>query len=224
MNRTILLSAALAGLTAMSAAHGSPQAREKAARPPSPAKAAGGHAPSGCAAWRSDPRLAHALGPEVRIQGYAMRLPGGYREALPPRGAPGLPQPILNTHVYTRAGLGDGNAPILTVAITPADSANALSLDDAMAAKISPLKHSLRNCVQSPVEHGTIGGLRFARAYFQGTRPGPSGPIAARGVIYVAIDSREIIEMQADASGPDAQAALSLAEAALLTFRKGAME
>lgn len=219
MKPLIALCGAAAGLVAICAAHGA-SLPKSAASQPDKTKAAGSQAQRDTKTWRADPRLAKALAPPLAVNGYAIRLPIGFREAVQPRGFPGGPPPPPGeTHLFTHTAIGSESAPTITVAITPATSA--LSPDTALSADIAQIKRGLKEFTAAPIQHGALDGLPCARAAFQGLRPGPAGPIAVLGVAYAAVDGHKKIALQAEASGANCQSSLAVAEAAILTFRKG---
>ncbi len=63
-----------------------------------------------------------------------------------------------------------------------------------------------------------VSGLTFARARWSGTEP--NSGTRMHGLMYVAVDGRNIIQLSSQDVEPHHDAALRLAEAAVLTFQR----
>jgi hypothetical protein len=163
--------------------------------------------------WRPTADLLPRLAEPQRVGPYQLHPPIGYR-----------PQDRVNVWGdRTRAWLGtprsDGTQPrvVLTLA-SPRIEAAAPSLEEILGQILARIRQPLRNWTESPPESGTLDGIAFVRAYWQGTEATTGRGM--RGFYYFARDGQTPIYISSEDVAPHSREALALAEAAVLTFTR----
>jgi len=167
--------------------------------------------------WGADPTQASHLGPEIRLNGYAINPPAGY--ALTQGQIKAL-DGLASVYVWNGPGRADGTAPQLMITIGMGGGPNSPQMTSAQVVGMSlaSMVASHSRAKQSPVESGPLAGIGFSRGYWKGI--GPRTGKEFHGVIYAATAPPQIIEAVGKDTTPYNSATLPLMEAAILTLRK----
>ena len=134
--------------------------------------------------WRPNQTLASTLGPEVSVEGYGLRLPGGYERGY--ADLLGNLQPFgLDMYLW----YNDRHAPNASgLAFNVVRRFNLHTPAETARYALEAQKKDMDDFTCSPVEEGQIDGLPFARLYWQGTEKGSSGLHVTSGFIYATND------------------------------------
>ncbi len=161
--------------------------------------------------WRPSPDLLPRLAEADQVGAYQLRPPIGYapQESEGPSGS--------RSRAWVGAKRTDGTRPyvMVTIAVPPAEAA-APTLEELLGRMLTPIRQRRRAWTESRPETGTLGGIAFARAYWQGTDV--KTRLRMHGFNYVALDGPTIINISSQDVAPHIREALALAEAAVLTF------
>lgn len=180
-----------------------------------PALSCGKPAPWG-PAWTADPAALAALGDEVEVDAYRLRLPPGLRSMPPPASTP----PGAQVSSWQGAPRADGTTPSLSVMIwTPApEEAKESALEAALTAMVDGVKRRRTEFSRTSPERGTIDGRPFMRARWTGKEPARGIPMG--GVAYLGLDGPRLLYFNTQDAEPHLEAALRLGEAGILSLRK----
>jgi hypothetical protein len=163
--------------------------------------------------WKADPQLLKQLGPEIKIEGYAVRPPRGYEaisQQIGVRKATAWKGPVRE----------DGTAPgFYVVYLTmPLGEKKMPTLEEALAVYLADRKSSLFNWKATKTERGKVNGLNFIRMRWSGTNE--TRDFAMHGFAYVYVDSKAFYVLGGQDIEPYSDKTLKLSEAAALSFRK----
>jgi hypothetical protein len=165
-------------------------------------------------AWQPGGDLTEQLDEPIQVDRYLVRPPKGYAES-PLGDAP----PGAESVTWMGAERPDGAAPGFQVLVSSPPKGSPLpGLDEFLTLILRRIRFQRLEWSQSTPERGTVNGLTFLRTRWRGTHPRNGWKV--HGVIYVAIDGRRCIELQAWDIEPLQEQALEIGEAAAQTFRK----
>jgi len=176
--------------------------------------APGGQGRAAASAWHPKPALKKQLAAPALVEGYQIQPPRGYR--LVTQAGPGGSV----AHVWVGPPHANKVRPYLMVVLLtpPPAEAHKYSLNQILAKMLGGIRRQRGTWSQTLIEHGTVNGLKFARAYWSGT-DAPTG-LKMHGFGYVAQDGPQFAYLSSQDVEPYDKTALPLAEAAALTFRK----
>lgn len=171
------------------------------------------------AKWAPDPATAKQLGPAVAVEQYSLRVPKGYEAQQTPPNVPAG----MRLWGWAPAPRDDGTRPSLTLNLLTLPDAqkqriNSLSLEQLADRLVGGVKRQRVNWKQEKTEAGVINGINFARIRWEGTDPARN--LNTRGLMYVARDGENIIQIAVQDLASEAAKSLPLAEASALTFKK----
>jgi hypothetical protein len=107
----------------------------------------------------------------------------------------------------------------MVAAVTmPAEEGEPPTHEAALEKLLAGIERQRQDWKQSPTQKGTIAGQVFARAYWAGTSA--EHGVKMRGLNYVMVEGRTILQVSSQDVEPHHTEALKLAEASVLTFRK----
>jgi peroxiredoxin len=151
------------------------------------------------------------LATEVAAGPYRLRLPAGYvtEKTDPKKG-----EQLFAWKGPVRPG--DGTAPRLAVMLRPADPA--MKLEEAVEKELAELSFPRQGWSCSIAERGEVKGLVFARVGWSGRDPTTRQQV--QGFLYLGLDGKTLIRITARDVQPHALPALTVAEAAALTFHR----
>ena len=160
----------------------------------------------------------------TQIGEYTIRLPKGYSEVAPPPEIISQRQHGYNNHLYSGDRRIDGTAASLglSIATPPPGIMGKLSLDEALEGTLRQKKRQWRNFTEGPKQLSQINGLTFKWVRFGGLVSGNIGTRRAIGLDYVAIDGRNIINIQAEDVEVFNKQSIPLFEMAVSTFHRRA--
>jgi hypothetical protein len=164
--------------------------------------------------WKPDSALLDKLAEETELEGYLVRPPKGYAKTTPPGGPPGA-----KFTAWSGVARPDGTSPMFMIMVgSPPPKERLPSLNGFLTLMIDPVKQRHQNWSQTASERGTLNGLTFLRTRWSGTEPGKGWKM--HGIMYVAIDGRNFIQLASQDLEPHHEQALKLGETAVQTFRK----
>ncbi len=165
-------------------------------------------------AWQPDSALMDKLGEPVDLGGYLVQPPKGYPKTMPQGGPPGL-----NVFAWGGTSRPDGTAPMFMISIgKPPAGERIPPLDKYLSISLEGIKKRRQDWSETPGEGGSINGLTFLRARWNGTEPAKGWKM--HGIMYVAINEGTVIQISTQDTEPHDQEALKIGEAAALTFIK----
>jgi hypothetical protein len=163
-------------------------------------------------AWTPDMARLAQLAPEVKMPGFRIRPPKGYRLQQQSHGA---------GHAFSWVGAtrGDGTRPYLMVLVMtpPPGATKQYAPVEALNAFLASIQQRRDDWQRSDPEQGTVNGREFVRARWSGVETTTQQRM--RGFSYVTVDNGAIIQVSSQDVEPHDQAGLKLAETAALTFR-----
>lgn len=163
--------------------------------------------------WTPDPAQLGKLAPLTKVAGFQVRPPRGY--------APSAINPGGGTITAWRgAGRADGTRPIVMFqkVLIPAKEQNKYTLVQAFTLFMRSGSKGDSTYTQTPTQTGTLAGVPFVRASWSKTDPETGRP--ERGFNYMGRrGGGEFFLLGSQDKSPEADAALALAEASVLTFR-----
>jgi hypothetical protein len=170
------------------------------------------------AEWAPSPAALKQLGVAESADRYSLRVPKGY-EFQQAKNAPDG----VSAWAWTGGARRDGTKPsitmmLITVPPTQREQTRKLSLEQLADKLLAGVKRQRTNWKQEKTETGVINGMKFARIFWEGTEPTRNWQM--RGFIYVARDGNSIIQMASQDISTESPKSLTLAEAAVLTFKK----
>jgi hypothetical protein len=163
--------------------------------------------------WKADPQLLKQLGPEIKIEGYAVRPPRGYESITQNVG-------IRKATAWKGPVREDGTAPgFYVVYLTmPPGEKKMPTLEEALNVYLADRKSNLFNWKTTKTERGKVNGLDFVRMTWSGTNE--TRDFAMHGFAYVYVDSKSFYVLGGQDIEPYNDKTLKLSETAALTFRK----
>ena len=166
--------------------------------------------------WQADQSILDKLEPSENIDSYRIRVPKGYM----PVNMPSAPQPGLTTRFWRLLRRSDNSSAVLMVVLKKGEytDSGANLLDRAFNAEILGVQKRLTDFQQGPIESGSISGLIFKKADFQGTPKGETKK--AHGFCYVCLDGDTTIVIAGQDQEPHHQESLNVINAAILSFCK----
>ncbi len=168
------------------------------------------------AVFAPSPELALQFGQPVELDGYSMSPPANYRRVIPKVNS----EPVPGQRDYTFIGTQreDGSSPVTLVSIVTPNLAEPLpGVEVVLGKMVNKFSQRRTNWKQSEPTYGMLGGIKFGRVEWTGTRTENGRDMM--GVIYVAVDQESIIQLHSQDYVENGDA-LRLGEAALLTFKK----
>lgn len=154
------------------------------------------------------------LGEEVELEGYRIRPPRAYIASGPPPGPP-----RVRGIAWTGTRRADNSAPSLLFMLATIPEGERLPpLESGIQEFLGGIQKRRTDWKQSVPERIEIGGMPFMRAAWEGKETG-SGRLM-RGVLYLAIDGRTVIQLSSQDFEPHFPATLAIADVAIETFRK----
>jgi hypothetical protein len=169
----------------------------------------------GADGWQPAAALLDELAPAADVADYQVRPPKGFAKSAdpdkPPKGIKAMP-------FWFGAARADEPAPQLMVLVSAVPAEMAPPLEEALSGQLALPKQQLERWSQTEPERGKVNGLDFLRARWSGTDPKTKAKTS--GFTYVAQDGENSVTLSGQATGPDQENALKLAEAAVLTFKK----
>lgn len=166
--------------------------------------------------WEPDAKLLESLAPAANAGAFQVRPPVGYN-ALPANA--NLP-PGVKAFVWAGPKRADQTAPqlMLLVMTPPAEEVKELSLEQFAIRMLDGVKRNRDGWAITPFERGQVNGITFTRTMWSGTDK--TSKKMMRGVLYIAKDGAQYLQASSQDVEPHAEAALKLAEAAILTLKK----
>ncbi len=164
--------------------------------------------------WIPDKLLAKRLGTVVKIEKYTLQPPKDYHflHKNGPEGAKMFAWVSDERKDGTKATL------LLNLVAPPVGEATKYALDQLADKLLGGVKRRRTNWHQEKTEIGLVNGLTFARINWTGTEP--IHDLKMKGFNYVAIDGDTIIQLSSQDILSEANQALPIAEAAILTLKK----
>lgn len=150
---------------------------------------------------------------------YTLRPPKGYIfQQLPP--IPSQIQLNISGGAWVGSVRSDGTRAQLMINIikTPSNQLSKYSPDDRLSKRVNANAMYYQNWKRTETERGKIGDISFVRAYWHGIHKKTNHRM--HGFCYVANTGREMIYLSSQDVEPHHKNSLSLAEAAVLTFKK----
>lgn len=164
--------------------------------------------------WRPSQELLARLADPDPVGPYQLRPPIGYppQEREGPSGS--------RSRAWVGSPRSDRTRPyvMVTLAVPPPGEATASTLEELLGRMLTSVRQRRQNWTESRPESGTLGGIPFVRAYWQGTDAATRQRM--HGFNYVALDGGTIINISSQDVAPHIREALALAEAAVLTFTR----
>jgi hypothetical protein len=166
------------------------------------------------AGWQPDATLLDELAPAEDVAGYQIRPPKGFAKSGPDKPIAG----VKAIPFWFGTARADEPAPQLKVQVSTVPAEMAPPLEEALSGQLSLPKQQLERWSQLEPERGKVNGLDFLRVRWSGTDPRTKAKTS--GFTYVAQDGENSVTLSGQATGPEQENALKLAEAAVLTFKK----
>jgi hypothetical protein len=164
--------------------------------------------------WLPDKELVKSLAPTVKIAGYILQPPKGYKMRMgsPPQGVAAM--------AWAGEKRDDGTRPTLIFSLIDMDARDLqqYTIEDLADKLLGGVKRRRTEWQQGKTERGIVNGMTFARISWTGTESEQKHKM--RGFIYVALDGDSIIQLTSQDVLPVANQSVPLAEAAVLTFKK----
>ena len=169
-------------------------------------------APQAGASWKSNSALLKELQPSAPIAGFVIEHPKGYKLQK------GTFNGIYGLR-WTSPVRTDGTQGLLiaTWLNLPKKEIDRYSLTQYLGQAMNIAHSHMATWSHTAPEMGTINGHAFLRAYWSGKSRG--NQVNMRGFLYVTKTGNKIIEIGSQDYVPDEEKYLSLAEAAILTFK-----
>jgi len=164
--------------------------------------------------WTPDRSVHDRLAAPVRFGAYQIQPPKDYV-------AQSQPGPEGSTATaWVGAQRTDGTRPYVTVMLLapPPGEAGAYTPDQVLIKLTDAIARRRTNWKQTPTESGTVNGHVFVRTRWEGTDPATNRRM--HGFNYVARSGTTFVQISSQDVEPYDRAALPLAEASALTFRK----
>lgn len=119
---------------------------------------------------------------------------------------------------FSGAQREDGSSPaVLVTILTPNLGEPLPEVEVVLTKAVKSYSQRRANWVQSEPNYGMLGGIKFGKVEWTGTRTDTGRDL--KGVIYVGVDQESIIQLLVQ-DYPQYIDALRLGEAALLSFKK----
>ncbi len=168
---------------------------------------------STAAIWTPDQTIINNLSDEVLVEGFAVRPPQDYSliEILGPEGAK-----FFNWKGVIRKDKTYPHLTMSVVMVSP-DENHDYSALESLRVLLSGIEQNRGEWDVSTEEEGQINGVDFVRAYWTGTEK--TSGTQMKGFMYVMVDGKKIVSLASQDSAAN-EAALKIAEAAALTFRR----
>lgn len=164
--------------------------------------------------WNAAEPLLSQLEADHAIDKFTIRTPKGYS----PQTRPG-PHGSIAT-AWAGPPRADGTRPqvmVLTVRL-PLEELQKYNLAQALDELVSSLRARRRNWTQTATEKGLINDLVFVRTRWKAEDL--SSGLKMHGFVYVAFIDDMLVQLSSQDVEPHHEAALKLAEASILTFKK----
>jgi hypothetical protein len=163
--------------------------------------------------WKPDPSRVGGLAPETSLPDFRLRPPEGYHLIR-------RQERFGEGFAFVGPARADGTHPMVmgVVMKRPSPQAPMPTPEKALADSLAIVARRRRQFSPSSPEHGTINGVPFVRARWDGADL-QTGKMM-HGVYYVAVDDRRIFQLSTQDLDPYSQQSLPLGEASLQTFQK----
>src|SRR5205085_9299363 len=139
--------------------------------------------------WQSDRALASQLDAAVKVEGYSVRPPKGYRmqRGNGPEG--------VKAFAWVGAPRADRTWPslMLNLILPPPGEAGKHTIEELADQLLAGVKRRRANWQQSKTEKGLVNAVPFARIRWTGTEPTLQRQM--QGFIYVALDGSTVVQM-----------------------------
>jgi hypothetical protein len=175
--------------------------------------------PAALPVWSPDKAMVERLAPAVTVEGFQIQPPKGYRQQTTP--GPGGSK----GYAWVGETREDGTRPylMLVVMTPPPGEAEKYTAPQVLEKFLAAIQRNRSDWKRSATEEGTVNGVRFARAQWNGTEVTTKRPM--QGLMYVAFTGGRLIQISSQDVVPAPPGdPLAVAGAAALTFRTAGAE